>query len=146
MKLEFPEVKDFFRFYQSNNFQLRNKRNELVRDNNFGLADPSIFSILGIKFISGTSAHSLTEVAISEATALKYFGNLSPLGDIITVKISDRFTDLSVSGVYEDFPSTSTLHPDFIADIRLSERIFKHCQKSLGDFGTDVSNLNWIWP
>jgi putative ABC transport system permease protein len=146
MKLDFPEVKDFFRFYQSNNFQLRNQRNELVRDNNFGLADPSIYSILGIKFISGTSATSLTEVAISKSTALKYFGNLSPIGDIITVKISDTFTDLSVSGIYEDFPSTSTLHPDFIADIKLSERMFKQFQNSLGDFGRDVSNLNWNWP
>jgi putative ABC transport system permease protein len=146
MKLDFPEVKDFFRFYQSNNFQLRNQRNELVRDDNFGLSDPSIFPILGIKFISGTFANSLTEVAISEKTALKYFGNLTPIGEIIPVKLSDSFAELSVSGVYEDFPSTSTLHPDFITDIKLSERMFRQFQKSLGDFGRDVSNLNWNWP
>ena len=146
MKEEMPEVKGYFRFYQSNNIQLRNQKNELVRDDNFGLADPSIYSVLGIKFISGTFANSLSEVAISEKTALKYFGNLSPLGEIIQVKLSDQFTDLSVSGVFEDFPSTSTLHPDFLADIKLSERMFRQFQKSLGDFGRDVSNLNWNWP
>ena len=48
MKREFPEVKEYFRFYQTNNIQLRNKRNEVVRDKNFGFSDPSMFKIIGL--------------------------------------------------------------------------------------------------
>ena len=74
MKEEFPEVKDFFRFNQTNSIELRNPKNELVRDRNFAFSDPSIFKILGIRFISGTPANSVSDVSISETTARKYFG------------------------------------------------------------------------
>ncbi len=144
MKGEFPEVKDYFRFYQANEIQLRNRKNDLVRDKNFGFSDPSIYTILGIRLIAGTAAHSLSEVAISEETALKYFGNPSPIGNIISVKLNDEFIDLSVCGVFKDFPSTSTLFPLFIANIKLSEKMFSQFQRSLGDFGSEKRTaLNW---
>ena len=147
MAREFPEVDDFFRYYQSGSVQLRNPRNEMVRDRNFGFADTSIFRILGIKFISGEAAASRSEIALSEETAKKYFGEESPLGKIISVKFTDGFADLTVSGVYESFPANSTLNPFFIADIRLSEKIFMQFQRSLGAYDYDRSHsLNWERP
>lgn len=144
MKEEFPEVKDYFRYYQAYNMLLRTKENELVLDNNFGFADTSIFKMMGISFISGTYSKSPMEIAISENTALKYFGNLSPLGEILQVKFNEDFVDLSISGVYKNFPSTSTLCPEFIADIKLSERMFKLFQNFLGEFGNSAAtNLGW---
>jgi putative ABC transport system permease protein len=144
MKREFPEVKDFFRFYQTNSIELHNKKNELVRDRNFGFSDPSIFRILGIKMISGTPAEAVTEVAISEKTARKYFGNSSPLGAVLPVKLNGSFQDLMVTGVYRDFPSGSTLFPDFIANIKLSGKMFSQYQKSLGAYGIEnAAALTW---
>jgi len=144
MKEEFPEVKDFFRFYQANDIQIRNSKNELVKDQFFGFSDPSIFKILGINLKMGTPANSITEVAISESMALKYFGNNSPLGSILTVKLNNKFTDLNISGIYEDFPLTSTLLPEFIANIKLSEQMFSQFQNSLGDYGNENRTvLNW---
>jgi putative ABC transport system permease protein len=144
MKGEFPEVKDFFRFYQANDFELRNMTNDLIRDNNFGFSDPSIYKILGIRFIAGSAAVSVSEVAISEKMALKYFGNTEPIGAILKVKLNDEFLALSVCGVYKDFPSTSTLFPEFIADIKLSDKMFKQFQRSLGDYGNENRTaLNW---
>lgn len=144
MSREFPEVKDFFRYYQTGSFQLRNSRNDMVRDRNMGFADTSIFRILGIKFISGGAATSMSEIAISEESANKYFGNDFPLGKVLSVKFADGFSDLTVSGVYKSFPANSTLDPLFIADIRLSEKIFMQFQKSLGAYGYDRKNaLDW---
>jgi putative ABC transport system permease protein len=144
MKREFPEVKDFFRYYQTNNIQLRNKRNEVVRDQNFGFSDPSIYKIIGIKLISGVPAIAINEVAISEKIAMKYFGTLSPLGEVIPVKLNDSFLDLVVTGVYNAFPSSSTLYPDFIANTDLSEKMFGQFQRSLGIYGNDsLSGLDW---
>jgi putative ABC transport system permease protein len=144
MKKEFPEVKDYFRFYQTNEIQLRNPRNEVVRDQYFGFSDPSIFKIMGIKLISGTLANSPAEVTISEKTALKYFGNTSPLGAILPVKLNDEFVNLSISGVYKDFPANSTLFPQFIANVKLSEKIFGQFKQSLGAYGDSVvTALNW---
>ena len=145
MKEDFPEVKDFFRFYQTNEIIIRNIRNEMVKDKNFGFADPSVFKILGIRFISGNPAISIGEVAISEKTALKYFGNLSPLGAVLSVELPDGFTNLSVSGVYKNMPATSTLYPEFIADIKLSDKMFRQFQKQLGDYGIENNtSLTWI--
>jgi putative ABC transport system permease protein len=144
MKSDFPEVKKYFRYYQTYNMQLRTSKNEKFRDSYFGYADSTIFRILGIKFISGTYSNSASEVAISENTAIKYFGNLSPLGEVLSVKMNNDFIDLTVSGVYKNFPSTSTLCPEYVADIKLSERMYRLFQNSLGDFGNENNtNLNW---
>jgi putative ABC transport system permease protein len=144
MKTEFPEVKDFFRFYQAYNIQIKNQTNTIVRDQNFGFSDPAIYKILGIRFLAGTAANSISEVAISQKTALKYFANSSPLGAILSVKLNNEFIDLSVTGVYKDFPYNSTLYPDFIANIKLSEKMFRQFQRSLGEYGNDNrSSLNW---
>lgn len=144
MAEEFPGVKDFFRYYQANSLQIKTPEDELVREQNFGFADPSVFRIMGIKFISGTPANSVSEVAISDKSAMKYFGNLSPVGAVFSVKFTDSFCDLTVSGVYKSFPSNSTLNPLFIADIKLSEKMLRQFQRSLGDYGNEEDQpLDW---
>ncbi|MDP4223866.1 MAG: ABC transporter permease [Bacteroidota bacterium] len=144
MKKDFPEVKSFFRINQANNIQVRNVKNEFGRNQEFAFADSSIFRILGIRFISGAPAIARNEVAISRKEAEKYFGNLSPLGEILKVKLNDEFINMSVSGVYRDFPSNSTLYPDFIADVKLSEVLFGQFKSTLGQYGSGISTvLNW---
>jgi ABC-type antimicrobial peptide transport system permease subunit len=144
---EFPEVKDFFRYYQANTIQLKNSKNETVEDRNFGFADPSIFRIMRVIFLSGNPASSVGEIAISDESALKYFGSLSPIGAILPVRFADGFAKLSVSGVYKSFPANSTLNPYFIADIKLSEKIFMQFQKSLGAYGNEgISSFDWRYP
>jgi putative ABC transport system permease protein len=144
MSQEFPEVKDFFRYYQDNSLQIKTPENEMVRAQNFGFADPSIFRIEGIKFLAGAPANSVNEVAISDESAMKYFGNSSPIGSVLPVKFTDGFSELIISGVYKSFPSNSTLYPSFIADIKLSDKMFRQFQKSLGDFGNEETHsFDW---
>lgn len=145
MKKDFPEVKDFFRINQANIVQVRNiKRKEYGRDQEFAFADSSIFRILGIKLIAGTPAKSFTEVAISEKMAGKYFGKDQAIGEILRVKLNNEFIDLSVSGVYKDFPANSTLYPDFLATIKLSEKLFGIFKTRLGEYGEGMPvELSW---
>lgn len=135
---EFPEVKDYFRYYKALSLQVRTSKNEILREYEFGFADSSVYRILGLKFLSGTWASSLNEVAISRSAAVKYFGDISPIGLALPVKFSDGFTPITVSGVFGDMPSNSTLYPSLIADIRLSEKMFSHFQKTLGEFGSSI--------
>jgi putative ABC transport system permease protein len=148
MKKDFPEVKDFFRITQANFIQVRNiKRNESGTNQEFAFSDPSIFTILGVKLIAGTPAKSVKEVAISEKMSRKYFGTASAIGEILRVKLNNEFLDLAVSGIYHDFPATSTLYPDFLADIRLSEKLFGIVGSSYGEYGEVMSaKLNWNLP
>ncbi|HUX58413.1 MAG TPA: FtsX-like permease family protein [Bacteroidales bacterium] len=145
MKKDFPEVKEFFRYCQGYNIPIKNEKNELVLDQDFGFADTSIYKILGIKPIAGTSANTISEIAISERTALKYFGNKSPLGSILQVKINNNeLVSLSVCGIYKELPPNSTLYPQFIANIRLSEKLLANFQNQLGEYGAGVTSaLNW---
>jgi putative ABC transport system permease protein len=147
MKSEFPEVKDYFRYYQAGSVQLKIPGNEIVREGDFGFADPSVFGIMGIDFISGSPAGSMSEVAISDKSAMKYFGNLSPLGAVIEVRFPEGFLKLTVSGVYKSFPSNSTLDPALITDIRLSQKMSGQFQRALGDYGTsETQPLGWRHP
>jgi putative ABC transport system permease protein len=143
MKKDFPEVKDFFRFNSTNGIILRNSRNELVYENNFGLADPSIFKIMGINLIAGLPASSPSEVAISENMAKKYFGTELPLGKVLLMKWINDYFDLIVTGVYKDFPSNSTLHPDFVSDLKLSEKMMASFQSGVFGIKDFKMALNW---
>ncbi len=144
MASEFPEIKDYFRFFQAGSLQIRNLKNEIVREDNLGFADKSLYRILGIEFMSGTPAVTQNDIAISSESAQKYFGEISPIGKTVEVKFSDGFAALTVSGVYKDFPANSTLHPSMIADIELSEKMFMQFQRSLGEYGHEqISELGW---
>ncbi|HEX2967638.1 MAG TPA: ABC transporter permease [Bacteroidales bacterium] len=141
MANEFPEVKSYFRYYGARSLQIRTGNNVISRENAFGFADASVFRILGIKMMSGIPASTPGEVAISKKAALKYFGAVSPLGSILQVKIDDGFTPLTVTGVYENFPSNSSLVPSVIADIKLSEKVLRQFQQSLGEFGDQNNSM-----
>ncbi len=144
LKKDFPGIKDFFRINQANNVQVRNTGNEYGRNQEFAFADASIFKILGIKIISGTPANTTSEVAISEKTAKKFFGNSLALGQVLKVKLNTEFIDLFVTGVYKDFPPNSTLYPDYIADIKLSAILFGQWKSHIGEYGQGPEiTLNW---
>ncbi|HOW08213.1 MAG TPA: ABC transporter permease [Bacteroidales bacterium] len=144
MANDFPEVKDYFRFYQANSLQMKSSDQGIARVNSFCFSDPSIFRILGIKFINGSPATTISEVAVSDETAIKYFRTVNAAGKVLLIKFTNEFIPLSVSGVYKKFPSNSTLNPEFVAEIKLSEKMFRQFQRSLGDFGSET-NYSFGW-
>jgi putative ABC transport system permease protein len=149
MKKDFPEVKDYFRFYQAYNVVVGKAKTEMALESKFAFSDTSFYRIMGIKLIAGMYANSVTEVAISEKTALRLFGNTSPLGEILLVKLNpDELLSLTVSGIFKELPSNSTLFPQFIANIKLSEKMFVNFKAQLGQFGAGITNtaLNWNNP
>ena len=145
MKKDLPEVEDYFRFFQALNVSVGKAKTEMIFENSFAFSDTSIFKILGIRFMAGQPARTLGEVAISEKTALKYFGKTSPLGSVLFVKLNqNEIVDLTVSGIYKDFPPNSTLFPHFIAGIKLSEKMFVNFKTQLGEYGGPITtSLNW---
>jgi putative ABC transport system permease protein len=145
MKKDFPEVKDFFRINVMTDFSIKNDRNEMIPASFFAEADPSIFKILGIKFITGTPASGPSEVAISEKMAKNYFGSEPALGKVIHMRWFSDFIDLNVTGVYKDFPANSSLYPEFVSDLKLYEKLFTAYIRSIyGEYGKDYKmTLNW---
>jgi putative ABC transport system permease protein len=141
---EIPSIKKYFRFYQSNEIEFRNNNNEIVLEQGFAFADSSIFDCLGIKLKSGVPALDSEEVAISEDMAQKHFGSSSPLGTSMMFKINNDFKLLTVTGVFENFPSNSTLSPNYISNITLSKYFLNRYQQTLGKYGGKNEELyNW---
>ncbi|HZL11647.1 MAG TPA: FtsX-like permease family protein [Prolixibacteraceae bacterium] len=144
IKAEMPQVKSFFRYYQTPDVELRIGNNEIVKDKLFAFSDPSIFQCLGIDFRLGAPARSPSEVTISEKTTKKYFNNETAIGKILQVRLNENFIPLTVTGVYNDFPSNSTLSPEFIAYIDLTGEVFGFEKKMFGQYNSGYDEFkNW---
>lgn len=82
---------------------------------NFFSADSTIFDVFTFKFVKG-NPHGLLkkseDVMLSRKTALQFYGTTDILG-LTFRSIDDK--NYVVRAVFEDFPSNSHIHPNFIA-------------------------------
>jgi putative ABC transport system permease protein len=144
IKSEIPQVSNFFRYYQIAEVELKNKNNEIVKDKLFAFSDPSIFQCLGIHLKFGTPAGAQSEVTISEKMAQKYFNNENVVGKVLQVRLNEKFISLIVTGVFNNFPSNSTLSPEFIANVNLTGEAFGFANKVFGHYNTGYDEFkNW---
>lgn len=82
---------------------------------NFFSADSSIFDVLTFRFVAGSAQDLLKrgeDVIVSRSTAMKHYGSTDVIGKTFRSLTGKEYI---VSAVYEDFPSNSHIHPNFIA-------------------------------
>lgn len=83
-------------------------------------ADPSIINILGIDLIKGDRLKVLNtpqSIVISKSIALKYFGDTNVVGKSLEMGFnggSIEFKLFQIEGIFNDIPSNSHQHFDFI--------------------------------
>ena len=78
--------------------------------------DPSFFDMFTFPLLLGdpqTALESKDSILISEAMAEKYFKNIDPIGQTLTIENS---LDFIVSGVFQKIPSNSHLQFDFLGN------------------------------
>jgi len=115
-KLEFPEVEDFVRFDAMGNTLVRHGDNAYYEDN-FMLADSSVFNIFSYKLLEGNPDKCLTDpnvIVITRKIAKKYFGNEDPMGKLLTIANGHS---LKITGVMEDIPANTHLKFDALISI-----------------------------
>jgi putative ABC transport system permease protein len=89
----------------------------------FYWADPEMFEIFSIPFISGNPETALEEpyaVVLSQRMAKKYFGDKDPMGNVLTV--SERY-EFKVSGVFRNMPANSHFVMDIVVPYETYFRI-----------------------
>jgi putative ABC transport system permease protein len=145
IKNEIPQVENYFRYYETFEFEIKNSQNEIVKEHRFACSDASIFNCIGINFKQGRPASSTSEVCLSEKMATKYFGSKDPTNQSIQIRLGDEFISLTIAGVYKNLPSNSTLTPYFIADIDLTEELFGNRKKQLGQYGYTYDGFKDNW-
>ena len=110
----FPEVEESARFlagYRS--FILRYKDRTFSEHGVFP-ADPEVLQMFTFPLTEGDPKTALKDpysLVLSESTAKKYFGNESPLGQVITV---NNQYPMKVAGVMQDVPNNSTFRFDIL--------------------------------
>ncbi|MBK9489053.1 MAG: ABC transporter permease [Haliscomenobacter sp.] len=103
---------------------------------NFYWADSSILRIFDIKLLSGDPATALNgprKVILCKSVADRYFPNRNAVSQ--TIKIENSLV-LEVTGVYEDFPSNSTLDAEVIGSFPTVERMHNELTWSNSSFET----------
>ncbi len=76
-------------------------------------ASSSLFNLFTIPLVQGslTCLDQVNTVAISEQTAERYFGKENPIGKVLTVNSTEKYT---VTAIYKNIPSNSHLQTDFL--------------------------------
>ncbi len=120
---EIPEIENVFRIYSLSNTLIK-QHDDMIREENFILVDSSIFAVLDIPLLSGNKSRIFqheNDIVISEKSARKYFGEKSPVGQSLEIFISGKKVICQVSGVFKQFPSYSSLQPEFLGNIKLTD-------------------------
>jgi len=112
---DFPQITQAVRFLSIDNpIPLVGSGDKRFYERRLFFADPSVFRVFTIPLLRGdlkTALEKPNTVVITEEIAGKYFGETDPLGRTLSV---NNTLSLEVTGVVRDFPSNSTLRPDFL--------------------------------
>ncbi len=109
----FPDVEQTVRIIPQNSTTVKYGEKEF-REERILFADPSFFSLFSFPLTTGHPATALSadySAVISEKTARRYFGRVSPLGQILKFGDGRAYT---VTGVVRDAPQNSHLAFDIL--------------------------------
>ncbi|MGH7494130.1 MAG: ABC transporter permease [bacterium] len=111
MRKAYADIVDGTRFFNVNDWvKYGDKRFQESLD----FVDAGLFNMFSFPLLKGDPATALTgknSIVISEAMAVKYFGNEDPLGKVLQIGGEDQFT---VTGVAGRIPANSTFTFDFM--------------------------------
>jgi putative ABC transport system permease protein len=115
LKATFPEIRFATRFDQSSAIVRTSPENPTKEQVLF--ADSDFFKMFSFPLLSGTAESVLDDkksIVLSEATAQKYFGNVAPLGQTLTLNFGGGDEDFTVTGVARKIPDNSSITFDFL--------------------------------
>lgn len=98
--------------------------NNLFNENDFYSADASIFQVFTLPLVNGNPNEALVKpysIVLSESMAAKYFGNSSPMGKVLNIKLYGAENNFTVTGVMKDMPGNSHFHANFLASFSTIE-------------------------
>ena len=122
---DFPEVENTLQLLGPNqdmivNYKVNENETKTFEEDYFLFADSSFFSFFDINLIKGDKKTALAlpnQVIVSRTTAQKYFGEVDPLGKVL----SGNFGELKVTGVLENLPDNSHVRFDAVASFAGAE-------------------------
>ncbi len=123
MKSEFPEIEDATRSFPADQLTVKCK-DEIIYENSVLFADPNFISFFSFDMVSGDPETALSKpysIVLTEAAALKYFGDINPIGKILTI---NNKLDMTVTGVTKEIPLTSAIRFDFLISFETARYMY----------------------
>jgi len=91
--------------------------------------DSQIFNVFDFKLLKGNSNTAFStpnSIVLSESVSLKYFGDESPMGKILTTyDEKGEAIPLKVTGILEDVPQNSHIHFDILVPMNIVKNFVK---------------------
>ena len=113
LKNMYPEIEEYSRQQQLGSTPVRVGEN-LFYEDHIVAADSNYFKLFTIHFLEGSPSNNINTTVISEKIAHKYFGTNDPIGKSMILNINEEKTNYIVTGVYQDFPSNTTLTNEIV--------------------------------
>jgi putative ABC transport system permease protein len=115
-------------------------------------AEPNFNQIIDFDIIKGNEENMFenhNSIVLSETGARRIFGDVDPIGEIITVKhnfaTNGQEIDVTVTGVYKDFPSNSHFKPKYIINLNAFRSVVQNFDNYLeGSRFQDLTFLRTI--
>ncbi len=121
-----PEIVDAARILKRPRMVVKaigeSKNQPAFYEDNYYLADPSLFKMFTLPFIKGNPETALDNgMVITKSIALKYFGTTDVLGK--RLKVNNWF-DVTISGVIKDVPENSHFNFDMLTRLENLRKFF----------------------
>src|SRR5690606_20892044 len=124
IKSEIPEVKNAIRLAHTGPFMadpVMQYGEKKFRESKMYFAEEGFLTMFSYKIIAGAPTNALAspnQVALSQSSAQKYFGNEDSIGKVLTFHRGVAGArEVTVTAVFEDVPPNSHLHTDFIISL-----------------------------
>ncbi len=120
---EIPEIKAGSRYFPAGRMIVKHQ-DKIFYESRVRFVDPSFLTIFSFDMIRGNAAEVLSRpysLVLTEAMAMKYFGDEDPVGKSLTL---DNKIDVTITGVTKDVPRNSTIRYDFLVSMDTSQALY----------------------
>jgi putative ABC transport system permease protein len=122
-KQQIPEIEDFVRI-QSANYTI--KRGTAAFDQEALFVDDNFFSVFSFPLVQGNAKTALKDihsVVLSEEVAEKYFGKLNAVGQVLELKVNDKFQPFTVTAVTRKSPQNSSIKIQMLLPMKFNQSL-----------------------
>ncbi|MCE7990511.1 MAG: FtsX-like permease family protein [Roseivirga sp.] len=136
-----PQVNQVVRFYKSDN-SLSRYGDDIYQEDDFFFVDKNVFEVFDFGLLVGSEEQAFRnsdDILITEETAMRYFGRLDVLGEVISVteQYWNVTNDFKVAGIVENPPTNSHIQFDFLASFDAFDAIT--------EYNTTHDDPVWLW-
>lgn len=117
LRNDYPDLGTVSQIFYFNETQVTIEQ-DIYKQDNLLFAEPQFLEIFEFNFILGEPNFALDDpnsAILSQTVAQKYFGDKSPLGEVI--KLNNRI-ELKINGIIEDLPANTHMPIQIIASIK----------------------------